>query len=164
MNKSGISFNKKGLKFARKKLYSPEDDQSLLIETSSCTPSSFSELITTQLRFHMVSPQLFLLKKTTLLPEREACSTSLFEGRVVGVKLTHDNGPRSVTLDLVFRLCHAGAPCLCPICSQNHTGHAICVYKMGYLRVSATDGTRLKFLSEQKLGVRVNFRFNQVSS
>ena len=24
--------------------------------------------------------------------------------------------------------------------------------------------TRLKFLSEQKLGVRVNFRFNQVSS
>ena len=30
--------------------HSPEDDQSLLIETSSCTPSSFSELITTQLR------------------------------------------------------------------------------------------------------------------
>ena len=41
--------------------HSPEDDQSLLIETSSCTPSSFLELITTQLRFHMVSPQLVLL-------------------------------------------------------------------------------------------------------
>ena len=39
---------------------SPEDDQSLLIETSSCTPSSFLELITTQLRFYMVSPQLSL--------------------------------------------------------------------------------------------------------
>ena len=41
---------------------SPEDDQSLLIEMSSCTPQFFLELITTQLRFYMVSPQLSLLK------------------------------------------------------------------------------------------------------
>ena len=38
---------------------SPEDDQSILIETSSCNLQFFSELITTQLRdFHMVSPQV----------------------------------------------------------------------------------------------------------
>ena len=40
-------------------LHSPEDDQSILIETSSCNLQFFSELITTQLRdFHMVSPQV----------------------------------------------------------------------------------------------------------
>ena len=39
--------------------HSPEDDQSILIETSSCNLQFFSELITTQLRdFHMVSPQV----------------------------------------------------------------------------------------------------------
>ena len=38
---------------------SPEDDQIILIETSSCNLQFFSELITTQLRdFHMVSPQV----------------------------------------------------------------------------------------------------------
>ena len=38
------------------------DDQSILIETSSCNLQFFSELITTQLRdFHMVSPQVSLL-------------------------------------------------------------------------------------------------------
>ena len=37
----------------------PEDDQSILIETSSCNLQFFSELTTTQLRdFHMVSPQV----------------------------------------------------------------------------------------------------------
>ena len=38
-----------------------KDDQSLLIETSSVYPQFFLELITTQLRFYMVSPQLSLL-------------------------------------------------------------------------------------------------------
>ena len=51
----------------------PEDDQSLLIETSSCTPSSFSELITTQLRFHMVLPQLVLLI-TNVVPSLQCIS------------------------------------------------------------------------------------------
>ena len=38
---------------------SGDDDQSILIETSSCNLQFFSELITTQLRdFHMVSPQV----------------------------------------------------------------------------------------------------------
>ena len=38
---------------------SPDDDQIILIETSSCNLQFFSELITTQLRdFHMVSPQV----------------------------------------------------------------------------------------------------------
>ena len=36
---------------------SPEDDQSILIETSSCNYQFFSELITTHWEFHMVSPQ-----------------------------------------------------------------------------------------------------------
>ena len=41
--------------------HSPEDDQSILIETSSFNLQFFSELITTQLRdFHMVSPQVFV--------------------------------------------------------------------------------------------------------
>ena len=43
---------------------SPEDDQSILIETLSCNLQFFSELhvITTQLRdFHMVPPQVVLL-------------------------------------------------------------------------------------------------------
>ena len=40
-------------------MHSPEDDLSILIETSSCNLQFFSELITTQLRdFHMVSPQV----------------------------------------------------------------------------------------------------------
>ena len=39
--------------------HSPDDDHSILIETSSCNLQFFSELITTQLRdFHMVSPQV----------------------------------------------------------------------------------------------------------
>ena len=49
-------------------MHFPEDDQSILIETSSLTSSSFSELITTQLRYvHMVSPQVvFTLLKCIL--------------------------------------------------------------------------------------------------
>ena len=45
-----------------------EDDQSILIETSSCNLQFISGLITTQLRdFHMVSPQVAFL---TYLPHR----------------------------------------------------------------------------------------------
>ena len=41
---------------------SAEDDQSILIEMSSCNLQFFSELITTQLRdFHMVSPLLITM-------------------------------------------------------------------------------------------------------
>ena len=45
-----------------KKINSPEDDQSLLIDNVELYPQFFLELITTQLRFYMVSPQLSLLK------------------------------------------------------------------------------------------------------
>ena len=41
----------------------PEDDQNIVIETSSCNLQFFSELIPTQLRdFHMVSPQVVPLQ------------------------------------------------------------------------------------------------------
>ena len=47
--------------------HSPEDDQSILIEMSSCNLQFFSELITTQLRdFHMVSPQVVFLTQVIL--------------------------------------------------------------------------------------------------
>ena len=43
----------------KKAIIFTEDDQSILIETSSCNLQFFSEPITTQLRdFHMVSPQV----------------------------------------------------------------------------------------------------------
>ena len=87
MNKSGNNFNKKGLKFARKKY---------------------------------------------IIAGKGSMFNEFFEGRVVGVKLTHDDGPRSVTSDLWAMPRRRAALCRYQIRSQNHTGHAICVYKMGY--------------------------------
>ena len=61
----------------------PQDDQSILIETSSCNLQFFSELITTQLReFHTVSPQVVFL---TYLPHH--AKLQVFNGMLVLITL-----------------------------------------------------------------------------
>ena len=55
---------------------SPDDDQRIPIETSSCNLQFFSELITTQLRdFHMVSPQVVFF---TYLPHHAKLQVYVF--------------------------------------------------------------------------------------
>ena len=54
INKSIISYTKMKQQY----IHSPEDNQSILIETSSCNLQFFSELVTIlNWEFHMVSPQ-----------------------------------------------------------------------------------------------------------
>ena len=77
-------------------------------------------------------------EKNILLPEREACSTSFFEGRVVGVKLTHDDGPRSVASDL-WAMPRRRAVSMSDSLPKPHWTCNLCI-KMEYRRVSATDG------------------------
>ena len=86
--------------------FSPEDDQSLLIETSSCTLSSFLELITTQLRFYMVSPQLVLLKNLLVNSTFRSVYALIIFWRMLVLEGLKKLGGGPLSLDLWACLCH----------------------------------------------------------
>ena len=91
--------------------YTAEDDQSILIETSSCNLQFFSELITTQLRdFHMVSPQVAFPYLSTS-PCKATSFTFIIRlvfSRKKPMKLTwckHDDSIKTYNIRTIIQVC-----------------------------------------------------------
>ena len=78
----------------------PDDDQSILIETSSFNLRFFSELITTQLReFHMVSPQVVF--NLLIFLTVQCCK---FYPHFIPLRRLWENGETAFSLEFILEI------------------------------------------------------------